>query len=402
MKSIGRRAGFVAAAVALCAALAEPGSGGVVALSDMDSGLPSPTGTYRWLDVADQAYGTAYQETYDYTQAEVEIHFADEDTVLQGVLLASGLKPNFTYQLKLVGEPGTTANERIGFTGRWWQEEWDGVAWTGGQNLNNKGDGTSPNPNDLLYVARRDIVDPGSPSGLQYRFTGYLVFAYFVTDGFGEATVPYQVHSCFHVLWKTTQRTPGADDGPVLPHAMDPDPALHSAYSVDYPPATVSVFGEWERLPMGDVRLAAGPYACAAILTEESFHGSGGALAGNWAGAMAATLDFTIVDRVTGVGEDRPPARFRLEPPHPNPFRGRTEIAYETPEGSAAVPVLDVVDVTGRRVAVLGGAGPAPGSHRLTWSGTDTSGRRVAPGVYFLRLVSPGRPAVSRSVVLLP
>ena len=38
-----------------------------VYLEDIDSGLTSPTGNYRWLDVADQAYSAAYQHDYNYT-----------------------------------------------------------------------------------------------------------------------------------------------------------------------------------------------------------------------------------------------------------------------------------------------------------------------------------------------
>ena len=44
-------------------------------LKDIDSGLTSPTGSYRWLDVADQAYETAYQAEYDYTLATVAVQY---------------------------------------------------------------------------------------------------------------------------------------------------------------------------------------------------------------------------------------------------------------------------------------------------------------------------------------
>jgi hypothetical protein len=41
---------------------------------------------------------------------------------------------------------------------------------------------------------------------------------------------------------------------------------------------------------MGYVNLQTGEYNCQIVLTEESFHGSGGALAGNWAGALSANI----------------------------------------------------------------------------------------------------------------
>ena len=90
-------------------------------------------------------------------------YFTDA-TTLHGTLTATNLKPNFAYQLKLVGSSSyPLAKEIIGLTGRWWQMEWNGSSWVNGQNLNNKGDGSSPNPNDVLYNARRDVADPAAP-----------------------------------------------------------------------------------------------------------------------------------------------------------------------------------------------------------------------------------------------
>jgi hypothetical protein len=85
-----------------------------------------------------------------------------------------------------------------------------------------------------------------------------------------------------------------AQDGPLMISTFDvavPDPV--SAYDVDYPESTVSVFGEWERLPVGGVTLPLGDYEGQFILTEESFHGSG--LAGGWAAAMGAPAVFHLV-----------------------------------------------------------------------------------------------------------
>lgn len=143
------------------------------------------------------------------------ISFGPIGSTLSGSLSAAGLKPNFTYHIKLDGDSGTPANELIGLAGRWWQEEWNGSAWANGQNLNNTGDGSSPNPNDLLYFERRDVEDSSSPTGLRYRFTGYLVFGYVVTDSEGSVQRSFAANSSYHVLWKTTQRPHTGDDGPL-------------------------------------------------------------------------------------------------------------------------------------------------------------------------------------------
>jgi mannan endo-1,4-beta-mannosidase len=268
----------------------------VVNLEDIDSGLTSPTGNYRWLDVADQLYSDNYRNSYDYTQANVEVTYTTPGSTLNGTVSATNLKPNFAYQLKLVGNSGSSANFRIGLAGRWWQEEWNGSQWTNGQNLNNKGVGTSPNPNDLTYFSRRDTAYSTNPTVLKYDYTAYLVFGYFITDGNGNTSFSFETSSSYHVLWKTSQQTRTDADGPLEAVTFDAD--LSAAYADtggdDYTSQAVSIFGEWERLPGGGVFLLPGDYSGQIILTEESFHGSGGEFAGSWAGAMGATIQFGI------------------------------------------------------------------------------------------------------------
>jgi hypothetical protein len=256
--------------------------------------IADPAGAaYRWMDVADQAYSSNYQSSYQYSQGTVSVFYNKAGKTLVGKLVARNLKPNFAYQLKLVGTPGTADNELVGLAGRWWEEEWDGAAWINGQNLNDKGTGSSPNPNDNSYLTRKSITDITSPTGLHYRYTGYLLFGYFITDSNGDTNLYFETGNCYHVLWKTSQRAPVADDGPLKTVTFDP--VLSAAYDVDYPSSTVSIFGEWERLPMGSVNLAAGNYNCQLLLTEESFHGTD-PLEGNWAAAMSTNVSFTITN----------------------------------------------------------------------------------------------------------
>jgi hypothetical protein len=263
-----------------------------VVLADIDSGSTSPTGQYRWMDVNNQVYEESYRNTYNYTQASVEVTYSIDANTLHGTLSASNLKPNFAYQFKLTGTPGTSANEGIGLTGRWWQEEWNGTSWANGQNLNNKGDGSSPNPNDDVYFQRRDINDITSPTGKHYRYTGYLVFDYFITDGLGSADFNFQCDSSFHVLWKTSQRVHTSDDGPIKEAMFAADPCS-PAYDIEYGLSIVDIFGEWERLPTGLVRLPLGEYEAQFVLTEESFHNCSG-FGGCWAAAMAGSCNFSI------------------------------------------------------------------------------------------------------------
>lgn len=85
-----------------------------------------------------------------------------------------------------------------------------------------------------------------------------------------------------------------------------------------------------------------------------------------------------------------------LMPAWPNPFRSTVQLAFTLPAPTTAV--VEVVDVTGRRVRALA-AGPLDaGEHRLWWDGRDDEGRLQRPGLYWVRARWPGFEA-SRKVV---
>jgi choice-of-anchor B domain-containing protein len=84
-----------------------------------------------------------------------------------------------------------------------------------------------------------------------------------------------------------------------------------------------------------------------------------------------------------------PPANHRdrlsLRPPAPNPARGTVSFVVESP--GAGLAGVEVLDLTGRRVAtLLGGddAGAAGAVQALQWAGTDDLGHEVPPGLYFI------------------
>lgn len=78
-----------------------------------------------------------------------------------------------------------------------------------------------------------------------------------------------------------------------------------------------------------------------------------------------------------------------LLPASPNPFRGRTSIAFDVPEPGGPV-ALRVYDASGRLVRTLRQGVEPPGRREVAWTGLDDDGRRVASGVYFLVLTSRG------------
>jgi hypothetical protein len=116
-------------------------------------------------------------------------------------------------------------------------------------------------------------------------------------------------------------------------------------------------------------------------------------LAGNE--GEAAVTSNPAVDAPGGVGR---PAVFALAVPRPSPFRTRTTIAFEIPvAGRASVLIYDV---TGRLVQKIVDGEMTPGAYRPVWDGKDSSGRMVAPGVYFVRMQAGSFSAMQRVVRL--
>ena len=200
MPYVRRIASYAAALACLCL-LPSSAAGDVISLARIDPGITSPTGYYRWMNVADQLYSEAYRNTYSYDSATVRVEFQNPAATLSGTLTATNLKPNFAYQLKLVAGPQLPCNGRVAKAGRYWEQTWTGTEWSSGWNLNNKGDGYYPNPNDLTYLAQRDIPEASSPTGKLYSYTGYLVMDFFITDDHGCATLEFEANSSYHVLW---------------------------------------------------------------------------------------------------------------------------------------------------------------------------------------------------------
>jgi hypothetical protein len=107
------------------------------------------------------------------------------------------------------------------------------------------------------------------------------------------------------------------------------------------------------------------------------------------------------VETQAGIDPGGEIVRFALLPNSPNPFSASTSIRFAIPR---PLPVdLRIFDVRGRLVRTVIGPESGildPGTHTLMWDGRDGRGRRVASGIYFLRLGAGGQTA-ARKVVLL-
>jgi hypothetical protein len=83
----------------------------------------------------------------------------------------------------------------------------------------------------------------------------------------------------------------------------------------------------------------------------------------------------------------------------PNPGRGAGRIELAVPGYGAPVQAeARLYDAQGRSVRLLH-RGPLPrGITTLTWDGRDDRGRALEPGLYFLRLSTPGEASIGRVV----
>jgi photosystem II stability/assembly factor-like uncharacterized protein len=92
------------------------------------------------------------------------------------------------------------------------------------------------------------------------------------------------------------------------------------------------------------------------------------------------------------------PSVLALSAPFPNPSNAGARLSLDLPrEGPVDVAIFDP---QGRRVATLLHGDQAPGHRELAWSGEDASGRRAAPGVYYVRAATTSS-VVSRRLVRL-
>ena len=219
----------------------------------------------RWIDVADNPYAAFVEGTqkFDYAKAQVVLHYAKTPPVpyFLGRIEARGLKPNFSYQLKLTGKPDKGiwgwgaqgdewANEQLGFAGRWFC----------GHPVHKSG----TNFDDNHF---REYYQNALP-GAEHNIGGYVYMGEFVTDGQGNADVQFWGEHPYHIKWLSWQG--GAKNVWAGQSVLD---TTNYAYGNDIPaPSAVSAYYENEPGRTQPLTLAPGHYNTRFVITEESFH----------------------------------------------------------------------------------------------------------------------------------
>ena len=111
----------------------------------------------------------------------------------------------------------------------------------------------------------------------------------------------------------------------------------------------------------------------------------------------AANAAFAI-DVSASLGVPGTPAASWLAPPVPNPCRREAQVEFSL--ASAGSARVEVLDLSGRRVATLmDGALPA-GRRSVRWDRRSDNGSRAASGLYFVRLVSGSESITTRLLVV--
>lgn len=91
-------------------------------------------------------------------------------------------------------------------------------------------------------------------------------------------------------------------------------------------------------------------------------------------------------------------AKSLVKQNYPNPFNPQTTIEYSL--AAATSVILDIFDVSGRRIVRLEDGMREGGTHMATWNGLDGRGNPVSSGVYIYRLTA-GKEKFTRKMILL-
>ncbi len=112
----------------------------------------------------------------------------------------------------------------------------------------------------------------------------------------------------------------------------------------------------------------------------------------------AIMLPVTLTIEGTSAVGDALPSVVKLEGAVPNPFNPATDIKFSLPRDAGVQ--LNLYDVSGRLVRTLLNESLNAGSHEARWNGKDDSGRSVASGTYFARLVVDGVNSVKAMILV--
>ncbi len=90
--------------------------------------------------------------------------------------------------------------------------------------------------------------------------------------------------------------------------------------------------------------------------------------------------------------------KLSISPPAPNPMTGRTVFGFALP--SARDVRLELIEPSGRRIAIITEGWYPAGEHKIAWDARSTGKERLPAGIYFVRLVSENETRVCKLLAL--
>ncbi len=247
------------------------------------------------------------------------------------------------------------------------------------------GPGDLPPVSDLMaaYRAGRSVVTDGPflEIGIDANDDGDF-------DDEGDVGIGGDASGSAAVAWPLTVRWAStADFGEIvsLKLLVSDDSATTTFYTLD-PSASADGYGGERTVDLSTYGFEGQVYVRAECTTDrgdDTFR--------------AYTNPLWLYFDTTSVAEDEVPSRLGLSL-RSNPFRGSAGLVLALPAAGPAT--LEIFDVVGRRVMSLREAAEDAGVREVSWDGTDDAGRRVAPGVYFMRLTQNGESVTSKAVLL--
>ncbi len=226
---------------------------------------PWPLAYQRFMDIDDTPFSAEFERTFSYRRARVSLSYdsAPQTAFFSGKISARGLKPNFAYQIKLVGKPvfgargwksagDDFANEALGRAGRWWKDF-----------------NVTTRTNNADEVFEQLYQTP--PDAEKATVYGYLFLGIVVTDQKGRAEQIFSGDESYHITWQDKQS--GSKDVIAGDYPVQSSAPFYG-YGAPITPKTVRLWHEYEAGRPAPVRLPDGDYNCRLLLTEETLHNS--------------------------------------------------------------------------------------------------------------------------------
>ena len=110
-------------------------------------------------------------------------------------------------------------------------------------------------------------------------------------------------------------------------------------------------------------------------------------------GACLAREKRIVVQVCAGIDENKNELNLSA---FPNPFSGTIQLSCKSNEAA----IFEIYDVLGNKITLLNGHSNQEGFQNVIWDGTDRSGNRVSPGIYYFSVSSGNMKSAGKILML--